>query len=181
MTYRERLKEVADDQYGFITTADLAELKVPAVELRKLASRGKLEHVRRGVYRFPNTRPTERDDFAAALVGAGEGAFLVRDSVLALHGLALVNPTKIRVGTTRRVRHKLPPFVSVEQRDVSEDELETFEGLLTTTVAKAILDSSGIVMKERLETALKDALARGLVTKKEFFKVRKALRTKSHK
>ncbi len=181
MTYREQLKEIADDQYGFITTSDIAALKVPAVELRKLAARGKLEHVRRGVYRFPNTRPTERDDFATALVVAGEGAFLVRDSVLALHGLALVNPRKIRVGTTRRVRHKLPSYVSVEQRDVAEDELETFEGLLTTTVAKAILDSSGIVMKERLETALKDALGQGLVTKKEYLKVRKVLRTNSHK
>ena len=179
MTYREQLKELADDHYGFITTSDIAALKVPAVELRKLAARGKLEHIRRGVYRFPNTRPTERDNFAAALVGVGEDAFLVRDSVLALHGLALVNPTKIRVGTTRRVRHKLPAFVSVERQDVPGDELEIFEGLLTTRVARAILDSVGIVMKERLETALTDALAQGLVTKQEYLKVRKSLRTKA--
>ena len=181
MTYRERLKEVADDQYGFITTADLAELKVPAVELRKLAARGKLKHVRRGVYKFPDTRATERDDFAAALVGVGEGAYLVRDAVLALHGLALVNPLKIRVGTSRRIRHVVPAFVEVEQQATEEKDLEIVEGLQATRVARAILDSRGIVMVERLRDALNDAVAQGLVTRKEYLIVRKALRAKTNK
>lgn len=181
ITYRERLKEVAEGKYGYVTTADLADLKIPAVELRKMAARGKLKHVRRGVYKFPDTKPTERDDFAAALVGVGEEAFLVRDAVLALHGLALVNPIKIRVGTTRRIRHEVPAFVIVEQQATTENELEVFEGLRTTRVAKAIVDCRGLIMMERLEKALADAHAQGLVTRKEFLTVRKTLRRKRTK
>lgn len=177
MTYRERLKEVAEDQYGFITTADLASLKIPAVEVRKMAARGKLHHVRRGVYKFPDTKPTGRDDFAAALVGVGEDAYLVRDAVLALHGLAHVNPNKIRVATARRIRHKIPTFVAVEQRQ-ADDEVEVFEGLKTTRVARAILACQGLVMTERLNKALDDARDQGLVTRKEFLNVRKTLRMK---
>ena len=175
MTYRERLKEVAEDNYGYITTADLAALKVPVVEVRKLANRGKLKHVRRGVYRFPDTRPSDRDGFAAALAEVGAGAFLVRDAVLALHGLGLVNPNRIRVATLRRVRHQLPKFVAVEQRD-ADDEVEIYEGLRTTTVAKAILDCRGYVMTERLRNALDQAAEQGLVTRKELLTLRKALR-----
>jgi len=177
-TYRERLKEVADDKYGFITTADLVDLEIPTVELRKLAARGKLRHIRRGVYRFPDTRPTERDDFAVALVSVGEDAYLMRDAVLALHNLALVNPTKIRVGTARRIRHVVPAFVEVKQQVLPERELEVFEGLRTTRVAKAILDCRDLVMTERLNDALGEALKLGLVTRKEFLAVRKGLRTK---
>ncbi len=175
MTYRDLLKEVAEDNYGFITTADLAAIKVPAVEVRKLANRGKLEHVRRGVYRFPNTRPTDRDGFAAALAEVGDGAFLICDAVLALHGLGLVNPNKIRVATPRRIRHQLPAYVAVERRD-SDGDVEIYEGLKTTTVARAILDCKGLVMTERLKDALGEAARRGLVTRQELKTVRKALR-----
>lgn len=178
LTYRERLKEVADDKYGFITTADLVDLEVPPVVLRKLAARGKLRHVRRGVYRFLDTRPTERDHFAEALVSVGEDAYLMRDAVLALHGLAFVNPIKIRVGTARRVRHKVPAFVDVEQRVLPANELEVFEGIRTTRVARAILDCRGLVMTERLNDALREALKQGLVTRKESLDVRKALHAK---
>ena len=181
ITTKERLREVADENYGYITIADIEQLGVPTVEVRKLASRGKLEHVRRGVYKFPDLRPTERDDFAAALVNVGEDAYLVRDAVLAVHNLALRVPTKIRVGTTRRVRHKIPTFITVEQRAEQEKDLETFEGLRTTKVAKAILDCRGIVMNERLFQALDEATARGLVTRKEGVVVRRALRHKVKK
>lgn len=177
MTYRERLREVADENYGYVTTADLQQLDIPPVELRKLANRGKLVHVRRGVYRFPDTHPTERDAFATALATVGPDAYLVRDAVLALHGLAFVNPAKIRVATPRRVRHKVPDFVKLEHPGSTIEKIKTYEGLKTTTVARAILESRGLVLQERLEDALIDARAQGLVNRKEFQEVRKAMRT----
>jgi predicted transcriptional regulator of viral defense system len=176
MTYREQLREVAEERYGYVTTRDLGELKIPPVELRKLAARGKLEHVRRGVYRFPDTRPTERDEFMAAVMCVGDGAFLTHDAVLALHGLGLVNPKKIRVATPHRIRHKIPNFVEVHQRTLPANEVEVFEAIPTTRVARAIIDSCGLVMTERLKEALAVARRQGLVTRKEAIQVRKALR-----
>ncbi len=178
MTYRERLREVAEDNYGYVTTADLKQLDIPAVELRKLANRGKLVHVRRGVYRFPDIRTTELDAFATALAAVGTGAYLVRDAVLALHGLAFVNPRKIRVASPKRVRHQIPDFVKLEQRQTPAEKIRTHQGIKTTTVAEAILDSRGLVLRDRLEAALLDARDQGLVNKKEFQEVRKILREK---
>lgn len=181
MTYRELLREVADERYGYVTTRDLGELNIPAVELRKLAARGKLEHIRRGVYRFPDTRPTERDEFIAAVLNVGEDAFLTHDAVLALHGLGLVNPKKIRVATPHRIRHKVPNFVEVHQRTLPADEVEVFEAIPTTRVARAIVDSRGLVMPERLKEALAAARLQGLVTRKEAVQVRRALRESARK
>ena len=176
LTYRELLREVAEDKYGYVTTRDLEGLKIPPVELRKLAARGKLEHVRRGVYRFPDTRPTERDEFMAAVLSVGEDAFLTHDAVLALHGLGLVNPKKIRVATPHRIRHRVPNFVEVHQCTLPADEVEVFEAIPTTRVARAIIDSRGLVMPERLKAALAAARRQGLVTRKEAIQVGKALR-----
>lgn len=181
MTYREQLREVAEERYGYVTTRDLVGLNIPPVELRKLAARGKLEHVRRGVYRFPDTRPTERDEFVAAVLNVGEDAFLTHDAVLALHGLALVNLKKIRVATPHRIRHKVPNFVEVRERTLPQDQLEVFEGIPTTTVARAIIDSQGLVMPERLKQALAIARLKGLVTRKQAIQVRSALRAGTSK
>lgn len=49
--YRDIVREIALDQYGFVTTRDASEAGVPAVELPKLAARGGLENVAYGLYR----------------------------------------------------------------------------------------------------------------------------------
>ena len=42
MNYRQTVREIALDQYGYVTTRDAADAGVPVVELRKLAARGAL-------------------------------------------------------------------------------------------------------------------------------------------
>jgi hypothetical protein len=81
-----------------------------------------------GLYRLVDARPTEYDQFAEALFRDGDGAYLRGDSVLALHGLALVNPRRIRVGVPRRVRAALPEFVDVREEAVPNEDLTIYEG-----------------------------------------------------
>jgi hypothetical protein len=56
-TYRRRLREVALDQYGFVTTRDAERIEVPTQELRKLEGRGGMEHLAYGLYRFDDICP----------------------------------------------------------------------------------------------------------------------------
>lgn len=44
MKYRQTVREIALDQFGYVTTRDAANAGVPAVELRKLAARGTMLH-----------------------------------------------------------------------------------------------------------------------------------------
>ena len=175
MNYRQTVREIALDQYGYVTTRDAAEAGVPAVELRKLAARGALANVAYGLYRITDARPTEYDQFAEALLRVGDGAHLRGDAVLALHGLALVNPRRIRVGVARRVRAALPDFIEVREEAVPGKDLTVYEGLCATTVARALLDCRGQVMTVRLLEAAKQAKAEGLVTGREYTRVRRAL------
>ena len=177
MTYRDMLTDLAFDRHGLVTTRDARELGIPVVELGKLAARGGLERVAYGVYRVPIVPVAEHDQYAEAVLRVGAGAYLTQDAVLALHGLGLVNPRRIRVGTRHRVRADLPPFVEViRQADPPAEDLTVYEGIRSTTVARAVLDCRGTVMTDRLEQAVKDATAAGLVTPRQVSHLRKALR-----
>ena len=165
-TYRRSLLERAQDQYGYVTTRDAENLGIPAVELRKLAQRGGLRHVARGIYRFDEVPVTGHDQFMEAVLTVGPGAHLTRDAVLSLHDLGLVNPSKIRVGTDRRVRGQLPAFVDVVRVPAGTEDVTTYEGIPSATIERALLDCRGIVMGERLVEATKEAARRGLLVKK---------------
>lgn len=176
MTYRDVVREIALDHYGYVTTQDAVEAGVPAVELPKLAARGRLENVAYGIYRVPDIPPTRFDQYAEALLRAGDGAFLHGESVLALFGLADVNPRRIHVAVRRRTRAKLPSYMAVSQ--VREDVATTsYEGLESQTVADALLESRGRIERERLFDAAKQARAEGLLTTTEWRRVNKGVRS----
>lgn len=175
MSYRQTVREIALDQYGYVTTRDAADADVPAVELRKLAARGALINISYGLYRLADARPTEYDQFAEALLRVGDGAYLRGDAVLALHHLALVNPRRIRVGVTRRVRTDLPEFIDLREEEMPESDLTDYEGLRSTTVAVALLDCRAHVMTERLLDAARQARGEGLLTGRQYARVRRAL------
>jgi len=178
-TFRHRLRERADDQYGFITTRDAAELGVPPVEVRKIAARGGLTRVGHGVYHFDDVRRTGREPYMEAVLLAGNGAFLTGEAVLALHELAQVNPRRLTVGTPRHVRTRLPKHIEVHERKIDEGDLTSYEGIPTTTVARAIIDARPTVMRERLIDAIDKATTNGLLLRADRERVLKAMRGRS--
>ena len=174
--YRDIVREIALDHYGYVATREAVEAGVPAVELPKLAARGGLVNVAYGLYRVPDIPPTRYDQFAEALLRAGKGAYLHGESVLTLFGLADVNPRRIKVAVPRRARPKLPAFVELTQ--VRGDVDTTFyEGLAAQSVADALLECRGRIETERLLDATKQARAEGLLTTTEWQRVRKGIRT----
>jgi predicted transcriptional regulator of viral defense system len=174
-TYRRRLRERALDRYGYVTTEDASDLGVPPVELRKLASRGGLEHVAYGLYRFDDIPFTGRDPYMEAVLRVGRDAYLTHDAVLGIHDLGLVNPRRIRVGTPHRVRSRIPEHIQVVQQHLARTDLAVYEGIPSATVARALLDCRGIVMPDRLVDAGREAAARGLLRRSEASRVMAAL------
>ncbi|MDA8401067.1 MAG: hypothetical protein M0008_13690 [Actinomycetota bacterium] len=166
-TYRRRLYDRALDKYGYVTTHDAKNLGVPAVELRKIAQRGGVEHVAYGLYRFDDVPHTGRDQFMEAVLRVGPEAYLTHDAVLALYELAMVDPRRIRVATPRRARPLLPGYIEVIQRRLDPDELIIYERIPCTAIARALLDCRGLVMKERLADAAREAARRGLLRRSE--------------
>jgi predicted transcriptional regulator of viral defense system len=170
-TYRRRLHDRALDQYGYVTTRDAEDLGVPPVELRKLGHRGGVEHIAYGLYRFEDIPRTGRDQFMEAVLRVGPGAYLTQDAVLALHDLGLVNPRRIRVGTPKRARAKLPEDIELIWRRLPSEDLTVYDGIPATTVARALLDCRGLIPGDRLIDAARQAERVGLLRKSQVERV----------
>lgn len=173
-SYRDVLREIAYDNHGYVTTSDSVDAGVPAVELPKLAARGGLDHVGYGLYRMNDIPPTADDQFAEATLRAGDGAYLRGESVLALLGLADVNPKKITVGTVRRVRRAMPAYVKLTQAP-AETKVTRYRGIRAQPLSEALLECMGKVPGTRLRDAAVKARAEGLLTTVEWNRVRKEL------
>lgn len=168
MTYREDLWRVAVENHGIITPQQAEDAGVPAVELRKLAARGALEHVARGVYRHLQVPFDQKTDLAAALARVGPNAVLHAETVLGMFGLGYVNPVAVQVVTPRRVRADLPKTVRMTFRaKINPDEVTNYDNLPATTVFRALKDCAPRLMTERLRGAADDALKKDLIDRKE--------------
>jgi hypothetical protein len=165
--YRAVLYALAANHQGYVTT-DMADVVgVPAVELRKIAARGGLTNVARGLYRVDGIDGGDRAPYAEAVYRVGEQAHLHAESVLAFHRLALVNPTRIKVATTRRVRRELPYHVQLVHAAVDPRDVTEYDGVPSATVERAIRDSIGAVMSDRLIQATRRAADEGLIRRRQ--------------
>lgn len=164
--YRAALYGLAADHHGYVTTEMAETAGVPTVEVRKIAARGGLTNMARGLYRVDGIDGGDRAPYAEAVYRVGEQAHLHGESVLAFHNLALVNPTRITVATTRRVRRQLPNHIQLVHAAVGADELTEYGGVPSTTVERAIRDSIGSVMPERLIEATRSAADEGLIRRR---------------
>ena len=173
-TNRDLLREIAYDNRGFVSVPAAAEIGVPNIELAKLAARGHLEHVAYGLYRMPEIPRSPDDQFTEAILRTGEHAFLRGESVLALLGLADVNPTRITVGVPGRVRRSVPPWMEVTR--AAEGAQTTFyNGVRSQPVSEAILESIGRIPRDRLHDAALHARREGRLTASEAEHIQKVL------
>jgi len=107
VTYLERLRELAIDQHGFVTTAQAAGVGIARQELAKMVARGRLERVAHGVYRVPQVPVTQYAPFMLAALWTGvPEACLSHETVLLLRELGDVNPRKIHITVNRGRRFK---------------------------------------------------------------------------
>ena len=146
-SYRTRVYELALSNNGVVTTTKAMANNIPAVELRKLASRGAITRVAQGVYRSPFHPADTLSKFQEALEIAGPGSFLIGESVLALLDMDGFTEFPIKVGTTMRVRKTLPEGLEIT-RFGSQPELEDIRGLPCELVASVFRRQRGFLTPE---------------------------------
>ena len=166
MTYRRDLWEIAAERHGVLTVREAEGAGVPAVEVRKLAQRGVLISLSQGTYVHREVPTSDLTQPQTAVALAGDGAFLHREAVLHALGLGHFNPRVIRVGTRRRVRRMLPPWMELEHRsDISDEDLTDLDGIPATTVGRALIDVRETMPPERWHEMVADAQRRYLIEK----------------
>lgn len=167
----ERLREIALDQYGYVTTAQAEEVGVSKPSLSLLVKRNRLERVVRSVYRVPQMTPTSYDRFMLALLWTGyEEAALSHETALDAYEVCDVNPAAIHVtvGAARRIRKKGGEGYVVHYEDLDKGSIGWWEGMRCVKLAVAIEQCamSG-TPSYLLEQAIENGKKTGLLTKKD--------------
>lgn len=161
------LLEEATGRYGYITAADARAAGVNPTQLRIMNHRGLVEHVARGVYRFPIVPTTPLDQYMEAVLWPGTTAALSHETALDLHGLCDVNPATIHVTVPAdyRVRRDVPRMYQLHRRDLDPAEITLHEGIPIVTVYRAIRDGiEGHLGSHLIDQAVETARRRGLLT-----------------
>lgn len=173
----ERLIERAATQHGFIRTADLDELTIPQVYVRKLTAAGRAEHRARGLYRITALPVTANDEYHEAVLWAGDDAAIAGEAALALWGLADVNPRRIEVivASGHRVRRQTDRYL-VTSADLGADDVDFVDDIPVVVPAVAIrqvIDRG--IDATLIEQAIQTAAGRGFLNRISEARLRVAL------
>jgi predicted transcriptional regulator of viral defense system len=162
------LHEHAVEQHGYITTRDAEDLGVAAHRLHRMNSRGVLEGVSRGVFRFPDVPAGPLDQYVEATLWPLEArGVLSHATALDLHELCDINPSRIDITVPPGFRTtRTPPAVLMLHREaVPEDEITWHEGIPIVGVYRAIRGSiDQHVGWNLIEQAIDTARRRGRLT-----------------
>jgi predicted transcriptional regulator of viral defense system len=164
------LLEEATGRYGYVTADDARAAGVDPAQLRVMNHRGLVEHVARGVYRFPIVPTTALDQYMEAVLWPRTTAVLSHETALDLHGLCDVNPARIHltVPADYRLRRDMPRMYRLHHRDLDPAVVTLHEGIPIVTVYRAIRDGIEANLGGHLvDQAIDTARRRGLLTPAE--------------
>jgi len=143
LTIVERLREVALDQHGFVTARQAEAEGINPVELVKLAARGRLERVARGVYRVPQVIGGRWENWALAVFWTGvPEACLSHETALAAWDISDINPEHIHLTVPRdkRLRRAGGERYVIHRANLEPHQRSWFEQIPITDVATTIGD-----------------------------------------
>ncbi len=161
VTKLERLREVALDQHGFVTTAQALEEGVSHAEMSTMVARDRLERVVHGVYRVPQVAETEFDQYQLAVLWTGASeACLSHETALSAWEVSDINPDRIHltVARRRRIRRAGGELYVVHHQDLDARQVTRWQGIPTANVPTAIVQciASGVptyLIRQALERA----------------------------
>lgn len=184
MTYLERLREIAFDQHGLVTTSQAEEEGIPPVELRKMLARGRLERVAHGVYRIPQTPASENDQYQLAVLWTGDpAACLSHESALEAWDITDIIPNRIHVTVPRRrrIRRRGGEGYVVHHEDLSPGEKTWWEGIpitaVPTTISQCITAGTPTYL---IKQALKRGARTSLLPRREANRLAQRLEERDH-
>jgi predicted transcriptional regulator of viral defense system len=165
------LAETAADQFGLVTLQDARDVGYDPNTVAKLAERGQLERLSRGVYRVPFVPGGEMAAYmAAALWPQGARGVLTHETALDLWDVSDINPTKIHITVPKghRPQRDVPNGYVIHREDLDQAEVSAIDGVPVVKLGRAIRQSATErVGRDLLEQAARHGRSRGLLSARE--------------
>jgi predicted transcriptional regulator of viral defense system len=180
----DELYALAEEHDGLLTSKEARALGIQDSVLVRLAQRGRLERMSRGVYRIAHY-PTDRlAQYREAVLWAQanhhgpERIALSHETALLIYGISDLNPSRVHltVPKSARLRRERPEWITIHQADLAEEEVDQNEGIPVTTVARSIMDVLSTTHRTEIaRQAVTEALRGGLLNSTEATKLRKII------
>jgi very-short-patch-repair endonuclease len=153
---------LAARQWGVVARGQLLDAGLsPKLVDGRLRS-GRLIPLHRGVYAVGHARLRREGHWLAAVLAAGPGAVLSHRDAAGLHDLRPAGHARIDVSATGRPRPT--ERIAVHRtRVLDAEDVTTVRGIPTTTVARTLVDLAGVVPRDHLARAVKEAERRDLL------------------
>lgn len=185
-TRMDELYALAEEHDGLFTSKDARAGGIQDSVLVRLAQRGRLERMSRGVYRIAHY-PTDRlAQYREAVLWAQanhhgpERIALSHETALLIYGISDLNPSRVHLTVPKsvRLRRERPEWITIHQADLAENEIGQHEGIPVTTVSRSIVDVLSTTHRTEIaRQAITEALRDGLLSSTEATQLRRIIST----
>ena len=179
-----QLADLSQEHEGIVCSGAAAVAGVTPSALSRMASRGRLDRICRGVFRIPFMPVNRFSQFRETVLWAQAHSGPVHvaishESALSLLGISDANPSNIHltVPRTARLRRAIPPPVQLHRAAFDpETDVMFFEGIPVTTIARTIGDLLAADCRaDILNQAISAAKKEGFITDAEARRLRRRL------
>jgi predicted transcriptional regulator of viral defense system len=174
----DALFEVASGQEGLFTTVQAADAGYSPQLLQKHLHAGRMQRVRRGVYRLVHFPPGDHEDLAAVWLWSDRAGVFSHETALSLHGLSDVLPSRVHLtipASWHARRFRVPRGVVLHHADVPKDDRAWVGPVPVTAPRRTLADCIAAgVAPDLVEQAIDQAAARGIVPRAAAAELRRA-------
>lgn len=124
--------------------------------VRRRVESGRLLRLHRGLYAVGHKRLRREGYWLAAVLAVGPGAVLSHRQAAALHGFRPANRTRVDVTTSvkRRAQAGIDLHITCT---LDPADITTIDGIPVTTASRTLVDLAGMVAKDHIAKALREA------------------------
>jgi predicted transcriptional regulator of viral defense system len=189
-TRMDELHGLAEEHDGLLMSRDARALGIRDSVLVRLAQRGRLERVSRGVYRIAHYPADRLAQYREAVLWARanhhgpEHIALSHETALLIYGISDLNPSRVHLTVPRsaRLRRKRPAWIMIHRADLTDQDIAQHEGIPVTTVERSILDVQSTTQRTDVaRQAINDALRGGLLSATQAGSLRKRINRAAHR
>jgi len=151
------LVELAQAQFGVVTSAQLAQMGFSSSAISRMVASGRLIRLHRGVYAVGHSRLIARGRWLAAVLACGEDASLSHREGATLLDLRYSERSRVDVTVTGRSRCGQRGIQIHSVRRLYPDDVTEIDGIRVTTIARTLLDLCEVIRADQVRRAFEKA------------------------
>jgi predicted transcriptional regulator of viral defense system len=167
----DTLLELANSQAGYFTTAQARDFGFSPELLIHHRKRGRLERVRRGIYRVRHLPPQEGEQLVELWLWSGREGVYSHGTALALYDLSDILPSSLEMtvpASWRRRRLRVPDLLRLHYADVPPAERGWVGFVPVTSPLRALGDCvASSLSKDMIRQAVEQGIAQGRFAESE--------------